>query len=132
MLPLSHKYLEMHGSDYPGTLSDTYTNVNTDINADSEEIRTYSWAPYPANSCQYYRYEGRFELIPDYATVFDATLYLYQSGASGESQYVNTIHIISGKNAIVSQVTGYNAFNGEPWTPVADGTTYNDIPFRIG
>jgi len=120
------------GADYPGTLADTYTNLNADINASAEVVKTHSKSTQaPHKVANTLVLKADLSSIPAYATVEEAKIYLYQTGASGEFQYSNSVHKITGKNPIVSQVTGYNAFNGEPWSPVPEGTTHNNIPLGL-
>jgi len=119
-------------TDYPGTVADTFANINTDINATAPSLETHSWS-----SAAPHKVAGTIILkadlagIPSSATILDAKLYLYQTGATGEVEYSNSIHMITGKNPQIGQVTGFNAFNGEPWTPVPAGTTYNNIPLGL-
>ena len=120
------------GADYPGTLEDTYTNLNTDLNAASDTLLTWSWSPTaPSKVANTIIMKADLTSIPAYATIYEARLFLYQTSATGEVEYTNTIHKIIGKNPIISQVTGYNAFNGEAWTPVPANTTYNNIPLGL-
>lgn len=121
------------GADYPGTITDTFVNVNTDVNATSETLGTYSWAdvaPHkPANTTII---KVDLSDLPSKAKIAEARLYLYQTQANGEPAYTNTVHKIIGKDPVISQATGYNAFSGEPWTPLpTPGTTYNDIPLGL-
>ncbi len=119
-------------TDYPGTLADTYTNLNTDINADQGTLNTYSWSgAVPQGVANTIIMKADLSVLPAYATVISAELHLFQTGASGEAEYSHTIHKIVGKDPVISQVNGYNAFNGEPWTPVVAGSTYNDIPLGL-
>ncbi len=119
-------------SNHPGTLADTFTNLNNDINAAAQEIITYSWSsstPHkPANTIII---KPDLSVLPANILITEAKLSLYQAGANGETTYSNSVHKITGKNPIIDQVTGYNAFNGEQWTAVATGTTDNDVPLGL-
>ena len=119
-------------SDHPGTLTDTYTNLNNDNNAAAEHISTWSWSsstPHkPANTIII---KSDLSALPNNIEITEAKIYLYQTNTHGQAEYANSIHKITGKNPIIDQVTGYNAYNGEPWTPVQAGTTYNDIPLGL-
>ena len=120
------------GADFPGTIKDTYANIDTEINAGLETLRTHSWSsPSPHKVANTIILKADLNSIPSYATIVEARLFLYQTGNYGESEYSNSVHKIIGKNPVISQVNGYNAFNGEPWSPVPAGTTYNDIPLGI-
>jgi len=119
-------------STHPGTLADTYTNVNNDINASAEQISTWSWSsPTPHKPANTIIIKTDLSALPNNIQITEAKLYLYQTSAYGEATYNNNIHKITGKTPIIEQVTGYNAYNGEPWTPVAVGTTYTDIPLGL-
>ena len=119
-------------ADYPGTIGDTFANINTEINATALGLETYSWSTtQPHKVANTIIVKADLAGIPSNATILEARLYLYQTGATGEGEYNNSIHRITGKNPQISQVTGYNAFNGEPWTPVPAGTTYNNIPLGL-
>ena len=119
-------------STHPGTLADTFTNLNNDIKAAAQEIITYSWSsPTPHKPANTIIIKTDLSALRSSIRITEAKLYLYQTGASGDATYSNSIHKIIGKDPIIDQVTGYNAFNGEPWTPVAAGTTYSDIPLGL-
>lgn len=119
-------------ADYSGTLADTYTNVNTDINAGLEILSSYSWsAAIPYKAANTIIIKADLSALPPYATVLSAELQLYQVGANGADDYSNSVHKIIGKDPVISQVNGYNAFNGDPWTAVPTGTTHNDIPLGL-
>ena len=119
-------------STHPGTLADTYTNVNNDINASAEQISTWSWSsPTPHKPANTIIIKTDLSALPNNIQITEAKFYLYQTSAYGEATYNNNIHKITGKTPIIEQVTGYNAYNGEPWTPVAAGTTYTDIPLGL-
>ena len=119
-------------STHPGTLGDTFTNLNNDINAAAPELLTYSWSSTtpdkPANTIII---KTDLSALRHNIKITEAKLYLYQTGANGDAVYSNSIHKIIGKDPIIDQVTGYNAFNGTPWTPVPAGTTNNDIPLGL-
>jgi len=119
-------------ADYPGTLADTYTNLNPEIYAHAEKLQTYSWSPEsphkPANTIIM---KANLTKIPTYATVLEAKLTLYQMEAYGEGEYTTSIHRIIGKNPVIAQVTGFNALSGEAWTPVPEGATFNNIPLGL-
>jgi VCBS repeat-containing protein len=117
---------------YPGTLADTFTNLNEDINAANVELITYSWSnatPHtPANTIII---KVDLSALNSKTQITEAKLYLYQTGSNGDETYENSVHKITGKNPIIEQVNGYNAYNGEPWTAVPPDTTFNDIPLGL-
>ncbi|MDW7773316.1 MAG: Ig-like domain-containing protein [Desulfobulbaceae bacterium] len=120
-------------ADFPGTLADTHTNVNSDINAALDILSTWSWSPAPAphKIVNTIVIKANLSGIPSDAAVLEAKIFLYQTEATGESEYSNSIHMITGKDTRIDQVSGYNAFNGEPWTPVPENTTYNNVPLGL-
>jgi len=119
-------------TDQPGSLEDTYANVNTNVNASLGTLLTYSWTPSaPHRVANTIVIKADLAALPPYATVIDARLYLYQNGYNGETVYTNSVHKITGVNPIVAELTGYNAFTGQPWTPVPANTTYNNIPLGL-
>ncbi|NOX80906.1 MAG: DNRLRE domain-containing protein [Deltaproteobacteria bacterium] len=119
-------------ADYPGTLADTYTNLNNNINAAAATLTTYSWSsPAPHKVANTIIIKADLASIPSAAIIQEARIYLYQTGANGEAEYNNSIHMITGKDPQIDQVSGYNAYNGEPWTPVPANTTYNDVPLGL-
>ena len=113
-------------SNHPGTLIDTFTRNNNEIN---EAYRIITWSsPQPDNTIII---KTDLSALQKNIEITEAKLYLYQTNTWGETTYKNTIHKVTGKNPIIDQVTGYNAYNGEPWTPVAPGTTRNDVPLGL-
>ncbi len=119
-------------TDYPGTLEETFANINTDINADRDILNLYSYSSVSPNKvANTIIIKADLSILPYYARIIQAELQLYQTGASGVEEYTTTVHRLIGKNPIISQVNGYNAYNGEPWTPVPAGTTQNDIPLGL-
>ncbi len=120
------------GSSHPHSIIDTYTNLNEEIKADDPFISTWTWSsstPHkPANTIII---KADLSSLPDDVQISEAKLYLYQTSATGKQDVTNSIHKITGKNPIISQVTGENAYNGEPWTAVEPGTTYKNIPLGL-
>jgi|GEM_PF-2265567 len=119
-------------ADYPGTIADTFANISTDINGAGESLNLYSWStPTPHKVANTIILKADLSEIPSYAVVVEAKLELYQTAANGAGDYATSVHKITGKNPVISQVNGYNAYNGEPWSPVPTGTTYDDIPLGL-
>lgn len=120
------------GSDFPGTMEDTFASLNTDINSAGETLNLYSWSPTtPHKVANTILVKVDLSAIPQYATIVDAQLQLYMNTGLGAIDYTTSVHKVIGKDPILSQVNGYNAFNGEPWAPVPAGTTYNDVPMGL-
>ncbi len=120
------------GADYPGTISDTFVNIDSTVNALSETINTYSWSnPTPHKVANSIIIKADLSSIPTNATITGAELQLYLVGYNGASQYSQSVHKISGRNPAIDQANGFNASNGTPWSEVPAGTTYDDIPLGL-
>ena len=68
-------------ADYPGTVVDTFINLNQDINYAGDQLNTYTWPEnMPANAIML-----QFDLsqIPANAQIQSATMSLYQTAAGG-------------------------------------------------
>ncbi|MEA2114094.1 MAG: DNRLRE domain-containing protein [Thermodesulfobacteriota bacterium] len=131
-LPEAEIFGDTPDSNHPGTLTDTFTNVNNDNNASAKNLNTWSWSnPAPNKPSNTIIIKTDISALPKNLQITEAKLYLYQTDFSGETTYENSIHKITGKNPIINQVTGYNAYNGEPWTAVETGTTHSDIPLGL-
>jgi hypothetical protein len=121
-----------YGTDYPGTVGDTYITDITAGNSTAAILRTYSLATQPPHKvANTIVMKIDVSQLPTYATIIEAELVLYQSAANGDAQYNNTVHKISGKNPVIAEVSGANAAAGQPWTPVPVGTTYKNVPLGV-
>jgi VCBS repeat-containing protein len=122
-----------YGADYPGTVADTFAKANTDLSSSTETLRTHSVASSPPHKpANTIIMKVDLADIPTYATIVDARLILYQTAAEGATQYLNSVHRITGPDpVIISEVNGFNASEGMPWTPVGPGQTYNDVPLGL-
>ena len=119
-------------SSYPGTLKETFTNLNNENYSDSETLNTWSWStPSPHKPANTILIKADLSNLKKEYVITQAQLFLYQIDSYGGELYNNSIHKIIGKTPVVEQVTGLNAFNGEPWSPVENGTTYNNIPLGL-
>ncbi|MCK4825922.1 hypothetical protein KA005_59790, partial [bacterium] len=97
------------GTDYPGTLQDTFININEGTSYTHEYLNTYTWPQdKPANSIIM---KWDLSAIPSSATIQDATLYLYLSSAGGDDLYDLSVHKIINYNPVISACTGYT-YNG--------------------
>ncbi len=120
------------GADYPGTLADTFTNINDQVLDGSETLSTWSWSsPSPHKVANTIILKTNLSTIPASATIVEARLYLYQTATQGETSYSNTVHKITGHNPVIGEVSGTNAAAGTAWNSVPAGTTYNDIPLGL-
>ena len=114
-------------SDYPGTLEDTFININEENASDYEYLNTYTW---PENSiANAIIMKWDLSNIPSSATIHNATLYLYLSrmgGDGGDDLYDLSVHKIINYNPVISACNGYTYDGINPWTPYSG--LYNDIP----
>lgn len=119
-------------ADYTGTLADTYTMLNSEVSETKENLNLWSWsASTPHKVANTIILKADLTAIPSYAKVVEAKLELYQTEVYGASDYQTSVHKITGKDPVISQVNGYNAYNGEPWSSVPAGTTYDNIPLGL-
>ena len=119
-------------SNHVGTLADTFTNANDTTYSTSDQLSTWSWSsPSPHKPANTIIIKADLSALAQDILVTEAKLYLYQTSSHGEAFYDNSVHKITGINPTIDQVTGNNAFNGGPWTPVPEGTTSNNVPLGL-
>jgi hypothetical protein len=113
-------------------LTDTYTDLKENINASADHISSWSWSsttPHkPANTIII---KADVSALPQNILITEAKLYLFQTDAFGEDGYNNSVHKITGKNPVISQVNGKNPYTGGTWTPVPAGTTEENVPLGL-
>lgn len=112
-------------SDHPGTLEDTFINIDSqNYAADPTSLNTYTW---PANSIAN-AILMKFDLsaIPQNATVISAKLRLYMFEASSEPTYNISVHKIVNVTPVIAAATGYTYDGTNPWTPYEG--LYENIP----
>ena len=112
------------GTDYPNTIQDTYLNVNSDVNAASTVLSSYTWpANTPANAILM---QWDLSGLPASAKIQSATLNLYMSDAGGDSSYQVPVSELINKIPIISKCNG-NTYDGlNAWT--ASSVPFNSIP----
>jgi hypothetical protein len=111
-------------AEYPGTLQDTFININSDVNATAGQLNTYTW---PQNMrANAVLIKLNLTRIPAGAHIESAILTLYQTGAGGDATYDVSAHRVTGRNPNISAATGltYNGVNN--WT--ASTACYNSVP----
>ena len=114
----------VNGSDYPGTIQDTFININTDHNNTIDQLAVYTWPMnMPANAILI-----KFDLseIPEKAKITDAILTLYQNNAGGDTTYDVSANRIINFNPIFDLVNGFTPDGEHDWT--ANDHCYNNIP----
>lgn len=111
-------------ADYPGTVVDTFINLNEEINYSGDQLNTYTWPEnMPANTILF-----QFDLsqIPVGVQIQSATLSLYQTAAGGDATYDVAVHKIINHNPDLYQATGYTFDGVNEWT--VNNACYNNIP----
>jgi hypothetical protein len=115
------------GADYPGTIQDTFININDENSVNSESLNTYTWpTDQVANAIIL---KADLAAIPDGAYVQSATLHLNMNsmgGNGGDDLYDISAHKIINYNPNLSQCTGYTYDSINAWTP--NSSCYDDIP----
>jgi hypothetical protein len=115
------------GAAFPGTIEDTYININSDNNFNSINLNTYTW---PADSvANAILMKINLGGIPEGAQIQNATLYVYMNGADndgGDDLYDVSVHKIINHNPLLAQCTGYTYDGTNSWTP--NDKCYNNVP----
>jgi hypothetical protein len=115
---------DVDGSDYPGTIQDTFININTDHNNTIDQLAVYTWPMnMPANAILM-----KFDLseIPEKAKITDAVLTLYQNNAGGDATYDISANRIINFNLVFDSANGFTPNGDHNWT--ANNHCYNNIP----
>jgi hypothetical protein len=112
-------------SDHPGTVEDTYINIDAaNYAAENTTVNTYTW---PANSAaNAILMKFNLSAIPQNATVTSAKLYLYMYDASTDATYDVNAHKVINVNPVISAATGYTYDGVNTWTPHQG--LYDNIP----
>jgi hypothetical protein len=111
------------GSDHPGTLEDTFINLNTDTNSTLSELLLYTWPAQQIANVILLQWD--LSAIPPGATVVSATVSLYQFDAVGTS-YVSSAHAIIHVDPVIAQADGYTYDGVHGWT--SNSCCLDDIP----
>ena len=115
------------GADYPGTIEDTYININEENNFNRSDLNTYTW---PVDSvANAIVMKINLATIPADAQIQSAVLSVYMSGVDeggGDDYYDVSVHKIINHNPQLSACTGYTYDGIHGWTP--NDSCYNNIP----
>jgi hypothetical protein len=104
------------GSDHPGTILDTWINLNMEHHATDDGLLLYTWPAAQVANAIIIKWD--LSAIPPDATITDATLHLSQWEAVGAT-YTTTAHRIErcDPDIVGDTVDGYQCAEGESWTP---------------
>jgi hypothetical protein len=111
-------------ADYPGTVQDTFLNLNAGTNASATRLNTYTWpAKRPANAILM-----KFDLsgLPKGAEVQRASLSLYQVEAGGDASYAVSVQKLIYHNPDLPAANGFTYDGVNSWT--ANSACFNSIP----
>jgi len=114
-------------SNFPGTIEDTFININEDNNFDSSNLNLYTWPVDSVANAIVMKID--LSALPDGANIQSAVLSVYMSGMSdsgGDDLYEVSVHKIVNHNPQLSQCTGYSYDGTNNWT--ANDSCYNSIP----
>ena len=111
-------------ADYPGTVVDTFINLNEDVNYASEQLNTYTWPENMAANAVLIQFD--LTQLPADAQIQSATLSLYQTAAGGDASYDVGVHKVINHNPDLNQANGYTFDGVTDWT--ANSSCYNSIP----
>ncbi|MBI5063141.1 MAG: DNRLRE domain-containing protein [Desulfatitalea sp.] len=111
-------------AEYPGTLQDTFININSNVNISAGQLNTYTWPRnMRANSVLIKLDLSR---IPAGAQIESAVLTLYQTGAGGDATYDVSAHQVIHRNPDLRAATGFTYDGVNNWT--ASTACYNGVP----
>ncbi len=115
---------DVTGADYPGTVSDTYLNINDENNVSGTTINTYTWPVNMVANAGIIKWN--LSSIPSSATIQSAKLYLYLVDSGGDSTYTVSVHKIINHDPVLGSCNGYTYDGTNSWT--ANSQCYNNIP----
>jgi hypothetical protein len=114
------------GSDHPGTLQDTWFNLNDEVHAGEDELRLYTWPSFSVANVIVMQWD--LSAIAG-AMIVSAELTLHSVGYEGmlvTEQYGVTVHRIVGVEPDQDFVTGVHYDVASPWT--ANACCFDDVP----
>lgn len=115
---------ESTNNDYPGTLSDTFINVNQNNENSNTQIMTYTW---PENTVtNAILMQADLSQLPTDVQIQKATLYLYLTNSGGDAGYDISVHKIINHKPDLTSATGYTYDGTNGWT--ANSSCYNNVP----
>jgi hypothetical protein len=119
---VTEEFGDAAGTDYPGTIEDTWNDVGNDGDdnySSSTTLNTYTWPADTIANTTIIKWD--LTDIPTDANVTEATLYLYQVDSDVDSSYDISVHKITGVDPNITTCT-WNTYDGtNSWTGGADG-----------
>lgn len=103
-------------SDHPGTLRDTWINLNDENNEADDRLRLYTWPSFRVANAALMRWD--LSLIAG-AQIESAELTLHMTGLDGsvvQEDYLATIHRVLDVDSNLSEATGLLYAADAPWT----------------
>lgn len=114
------------GSDHPGTLQDTWFNLNDEIHAGEDVLRLYTWPSFSVANVIVMQWD--LSAISG-ATIVSAELTLHSLGYEGmlvTEQYSVAVHRIVGVQPVQDFITGLHYDVASEWT--ANACCFDDAP----
>ena len=112
------------GADHPGTIQDTFLNLNSQAYATATMLNTYTW---PANTvANAIIITPDLSQLPQGAEIQSATLQLYQTAAGGDGSYDVSVHKVVNHNPNISRASGFSYDGISEWS--ANNQCYNSVP----
>lgn len=112
------------GSNYTNTVEDTFLNINTNVNATSAVLNTYTWpAATPANAILM---KWNVSALPADAIIQSATLGLYMTASGGDALYEIPVSAVINKMPVIAKSTGKTYDGTNAWT--ASSVPYGAVP----
>jgi len=111
-------------SDYPGTLTDTFINVNQNNESSNSQLMAYTW---PENTvANVIIIKADLTQLPANVQIQTATLELYLTNSGGDTGYDISVHKIINYNPVLTSTTGYTYDGSNGWT--SNSCCYNNAP----
>jgi len=123
--PVTQEWGDHTRSDFPGTILDTWINLNPDRLADDTDLLLYTWPTAQVANAIIIKWD--LSAIPVGATITDAVVQLHQWEAAG-ARYSTSAHRIINCDPDIAgnQVDGFQCSARQAWTPNSCCT--RDVP----
>ncbi len=107
-------------------LTDTFINLNTDVNADGPRLHLFTWPEQQVANAILIQLD--LGVVPSGAVVDQATLTLTQLEADGHAEpvYTATLHRVVNVEPVLAAANGYTYDGANAWT--ANSCCYDGVP----